>query len=120
VSTRGREKNGNDTIDPYPLIPGEARKILIVKKNIFEELRSRYDSFCRSFAKGTAPKIKPAQKASPKPKRLQDEQRRCSVYEPSNTAHINDYNWRRWVRVKEWFNEFSSEAEIFERTVLIK
>ncbi len=36
-------------------------------------------------------------------------------YEPTNAIYCNNSDWRRWVRVKEWFNEYSSDAKTFER-----
>jgi hypothetical protein len=43
-----------------------------------------------------------------------------SAYEPSNAIAVNECDYRRWCRVKEWFAEFGPEAEKFERTVLIQ
>jgi len=111
-------ESGNDTIDPYPLFPGEARKVLLIKKNIFEELADRYQAFRQSFAaQAIKTTIKSPRVKSELPK---SEARHCSSYEPSGKDYINDYNWRRWVRVKEWFHEFGTNAEKPERNILIQ
>jgi len=28
------------------------------------------------------------------------------IYEPTRAIACNDADWRRWVRVKEWFNDY--------------
>jgi hypothetical protein len=114
--------SGNDTIDPYPLFPGEARKILIIKKNIFEELRRLYKTFCRSLEPQTAKRPLPASRHA---KRHVEECRppvseHVRPYEPSNAIAINECNYRRWCRVNEWFAEFGPDAEKFKRAVFIQ
>lgn len=32
-------------------------------------------------------------------------------YEPTNAINLNTCDYRRWVRVKEWFNTFAQGAE---------
>ena len=109
---------GNDTIDPYPLFPEEVRKILLIKKNIFEELAARYRDFRASLARQAAQTpVKLTRTAVVPPK---SQTKRCSAYEPSGKDYINDYNWRRWVRVKEWFHEFGPNAQKPEKGVLIE
>ena len=114
---------GNDTIDPYPLFPKEAEKILIIKKDIFKEISSWYQLFRQSFENkqikvSERPKL--SKDYSSKDQIQRNTTRHFSRYEPSNKEYINDYNWRRWVRVKEWFHEFGPDAEKFERTILIQ
>ncbi|MBI3618133.1 MAG: hypothetical protein HY210_07965 [Candidatus Omnitrophica bacterium] len=114
---------GNDTIDPYPLIPGEAKKILIVKKDIFEELRRRYEIFCRGLAKRTAKRalnVKPRQKRPPQGYGSDVIREHFKAYEPSNAIAVNECDYRRWCRVNEWFAEFGPDAEKFERTILVQ
>jgi len=114
---------GNDTIDPYPLIPGEAKKILIVRKDIFQELQDRYKAFCRSLTP------RPAQRSSiveaPRRHFLRltaplSEKKHFRAYEPSSAVVVNECDYRRWCRVSEWFAEFGPDAEKFERTILIQ
>jgi hypothetical protein len=111
-------KPGNDTIDPYPLFPREARKILIVKNNIFKELAKRYQVFCRNTI--GHPVKTPTKSARVKIEPLKSKARHWSAYEPSGKEYINDYNWRRWVRVKEWFQEFGPNAQQPEKNILIQ
>ncbi len=114
---------GNDTIDPYPLIPGEAKKILIVRKDIFGELQDLYQAFYRGL------RARPARRSSPievpgrrflRPKVPLPEKTHFLAYEPSNAIAVNECEYRRWCRVNEWFAEFWPEAEKFERTALIQ
>ncbi len=115
------DRPGNDTIDPYPLIPGEAKKILIVKKDIFQELRERYKAFCRSLI------VQPVNRSSNRERNkrhfsarnpLKIRPRHLLAYQPSNAIATNECDYRRWCRVKEWFNQFGPEAEQFERQIL--
>jgi len=119
-STRSSENPGNDTIDPYPLFPGEARKILIVKKDIFEELQSRYRAFYKGVAKGPGKELhitrpKESVVVLPRPTRP-----RVLPYEPSPALSTYDCEYRRWCRVNEWFAEFRSDNQKFETAVLIQ
>ena len=116
-------KRGNDTIDPYPLIPGEAKKILIVRKDIFEELRDRYKTFCRGLTGRSirrSSNIKAPRGRFLRPKTLTPRKTRFLTYEPSSAIALNECDYRRWCRVNEWFAEFGPEAEKFERTMLIQ
>jgi hypothetical protein len=115
--------SGNDTIDPYPLIPGEAKKILIVKNDIFEELRDRYKSFCLGLAGRPAKRssiIRAPGRRFLRPQAPLPEKTHFLAYEPSNAIAVNECDYRRWCRVNEWFAEFGPEAEKFERTMLIQ
>lgn len=107
---------GNDTIDPYPLFCRGAKKILIVKADIFEELRRLYEVFRQGLADRSAkrtsdvgPKKAPLLKPIPSPQRKQ-----FLPYTPSNAVVVNECDYRRWCRVNEWFGEFGPEAEKFE------
>ena len=114
---------GNDTIDPYPLFPGEAKKILIVKQEIFEKLWKRYKTF-RDGQKGQPEKRSPLIEALNKPfssERLPAVHREHFLpYEPSNAIAVNECDYRRWCRVNEWFAEFGPDTEKNERTILIQ
>ncbi|MFA5346171.1 MAG: hypothetical protein WC315_07855, partial [Candidatus Omnitrophota bacterium] len=114
---------GNDTIDPYPLIPKEAAKILIVKKDIFEKLRNRYQAFYRSIAGRHVKKSLPVKAHNAyftKPDRTYTGNNNSSTYATSNAIAVNECDYRRWCRVKEWFAEFNPDAEKFKKTVFIQ
>jgi hypothetical protein len=39
-----------------------------------------------------------------------------AAYEPSKAIACNDADWRRWARVKEWFNDYPLAENInFEK-----
>jgi hypothetical protein len=106
--------HGNDTIDPYPLISKEAAKILIIKKDIFEKLRNRYQTFYRSIAGRYVKRYLPVKAHNAcfsKPKRTSTGNNRSSTYNPSNAIAVNECDYRRWCRVKEWFAEFNPDNE---------
>jgi len=113
---------GNDTIDPYPLIPGEAKKILIAKNDIFEEFRLRYKAFLKDL-KGRPAKrssnLGTIRRHSLRLKTPSAEKTHFLPYEPSPAIVVNECDYRRWCRVSEWFREFGPDAEKFERTVSI-
>lgn len=113
--------NGNDTIDPYPLVPVEAKKILIVKENRFKELQHLYKAFFQGL-RGRCAKRSPLRKAARqpfrKPKASRQGKRHFSVYEPSNAIAVNECDYRRWCRVTEWFYQFSQQALNFERNYI--
>lgn len=108
---------GNDTIDPYPLIPREAKKILIVKKDILKELQQLYKAFCRRLR--GRPAKRSSNTGSTRRQRLKSKEpspeRHFSAYEPSNAIAVNECDYRRWCRAKEWFYQFSQQAINFER-----
>ena len=113
---------GNDTIDPYPLIPGEARKILIVRIDIFQELQDRYQAFCLGLTGRPAKKssiIRVPERRVLRPQAPLPERIHFLAYEPSNAIAVNECDYRRWCRVNEWFAEFGPDAEKSERTILI-
>ena len=109
--------DGNDTIDPYPLIPTEAEKILCVTVNIFKVIEKDYRTFCqlgqpakRSF------NIRPNKTNSLKKQPLKPIKEHFLDYEPSNAIYTNTSEYRRWCRVKEWFNQFGPDANNLTRT----
>jgi len=110
---------GNDTIDPYPLIPGEAAKILCITPNTYAEIYRAFSSF-RSFIK------KPIVQRAVQFQRHQESKSRVleangpSDYEPTNAIYVNECDYRRWCRVNEWFAEFGPEAEKSQRALLIQ
>lgn len=49
----------------------------------------------------------PAQEIRPKPKAVAKNE--CqTAYEPTNAIRCNDADHRRWVRVKEWFDDYAA------------
>ena len=109
---------GNDTIDPYPLIPKEATKILCVTQQTFLWIEKSY----RMFRLG----IRPAKRSSnterlrrpfSAPGRPSPTKYRFLTYEPSNAIYTNSSDYRRWCRVTEWFNQFSPDSEKNERKI---
>ena len=114
---------GNDTIDPYPLIPVEAKKILIVRKDIFGELQVQYSAFfqaLRGRLHQRSSNIKAPRRHFSRPQAPLPEKTHFSTYQPSNAIAVNECDYRRWCRVNEWFAEFGPDAEKFERTILIQ
>ena len=122
----------NDTIDCYPLAKGKIRKILIVSGQKFKELQNDFQSFfkglrdrpaTRSSIPGTkngqilgAPRPSDSFRAKIDP--LPYKQSRD--YEPSNAIYCNTSDWRRWIRVKEWFSQYAQHDEqpIFQNVLL--
>ena len=114
MSTQGKSRIGNDTIDPYPLIAVEAKKILIIKRDIFEELRDRYKAFYRGL-RGRSVKrssnVEATRRPFLKPKMSLPKKNYFLAYEPSNAIAVNECDYRRWCRVNEWFAEFGNSKE---------
>ena len=106
---------GNDTIDPYPLIPREAKKILIVKQIIFEEISKRFKAFCqyvqdqpehlKSIVDPFKRKFSGQKKAPTTP--APNLNHKGTNYEPTNIIHLTYTEIRRWRRVNEWFNQYA-------------
>ena len=108
---------GNDTIDPYPLIPAELSKILCITHEAFTAISLNYQAFRESLKKSPVATII-KQQAKPTP--VLTEQKYQRDYEPSNAIYVNECNYRRWCRVSEWFNQFGPDAQKPERTLLIQ
>ena len=113
-----REHCGNDTIDPYPLIPGKAAKILCITPETFTKIGQAFKAF-RGFIK-TPPPRKVEARQFLKPKDVLVKAKRKKDYEPTNAIYVNECDYRRWCRVNEWFAEFGPDAEKSERPVLIR
>ncbi len=105
---------GNDTIDPYPLIPAEAAKILCITDETFKNIQQAYQSFCRGL-KGRSPKkplnLGPIKKSFLEQKQPNPKKKYFSTYEPSPAIYVNNCDYRRWCRVKEWFNQYGLDAK---------
>ena len=106
--------NGNDTIDPYPLIPAEATKILCITDETFKNIKKAYQSFCRSF-KSQSPKrllnSNPIKIKLLKQKQPSLKKKTFLNYEPSKAIYVNECDYRRWCRVSEWFNQYGPDSE---------
>ena len=109
--------NGNDTIDPYPLINGEVEKILVVSEKIFKEIQKDFGAFLRSIKGRPDPKsfnIRPARGRILEPKTTLetfrpklDQSKNIGHFEPSNTIFLQYSTIRRWRRVNEWFSQYA-------------
>jgi hypothetical protein len=99
-------------------MPGEAAKILCVTEAGFNNIKKIYRAFHQGL-KGRPKKQLPRQRALKrhflKPKQPA---RHFSDYEPSNAIYVNECDYRRWARVKEWFNQFGPDVEKNERKFL--
>ena len=94
---------GNDTIDPYPLIPAGLNKILCITHETFTAISLAYHAFRESIRTAAASKVA-APKQEPKP--ILQELQYQRNYEPSPAIQVNECDYRRWCRVKEWFNTY--------------
>ena len=95
--------DGNDTIDPYPLIPAGAEKVLCITQDTYTAINIAYQAFRESLKKPVA--IKPI-KQEHKQKIVLSEPKYQRDYEPSNAIQVNECDYRRWCRVSEWFNTY--------------
>jgi hypothetical protein len=99
---------GNDTIDRYPLCASGAVKILCVTPKVWGEIYKSVEVF-RRLIKGPAPRKVLEQAPRTKAKGVLKNE--ChAAYEPTQAICCNDADWRRWIRVKEWFNEYPTET----------
>ncbi len=97
--------SGNDTIDRYPLCASGALKILCTTPRVWAEIYKAFEDF-RKLIKGPAPRKVREQAPRTKSKGLAKKEGQ-TAYEPTNAIRCNDAEHRRWVRVKEWFNELT-------------
>ena len=70
---------------------------------VLGEIYKAFESF-RRFIKGPSPRkvLEPSPQTKTKGVAKNEYQ---ADYEPTNAIACNDADWRRWVRVKEWFND---------------
>ena len=105
---------GNDTIDPYPLIPAEAMKILCITDEAFKNIKEAYQAFCQGL-RGRLPKRSlnpsPIRESLLVQKQPVLKKKHFSDYEPSKAIYLNECDYRRWCRVSEWFNQYGSDSE---------
>lgn len=89
-------------------------KILCITDETFKNIQQAYQTFCRglrgrpikrSLNFGTIKKNFLEQK-QPNLKK-----KHFSGYEPSQAIYFNDCDYRRWCRVKEWFNQYGPDVK---------
>ena len=118
------KSNGNDTIDCYPPLTGEIKKILVVSEQKFQEIQKEFKAFFRGLRgrlkpnslnveapRGQIFKLKPSCEAFAPKFSLKDLTKNFRDYEPTKAIYFNSSDWRRWVRVKEWFSQYAQGAE---------
>ena len=117
-----RQKNGNDTIDPYPLQYGEKlTKILCIDKKLFEKLKTTLDEFgFRRKPASPKPIVSSWQKVSKKEPLggsrsndfKPDKYKPIRSFEPSNIYNTyNSFYWRL-RNLKAWFKEQESYEDL--------
>ena len=139
---------GNDTIDCYPLGKGEVKKILVVSEQKFKELQNEFKLFfkglkggseqlgcgseqlgCRNSQRSSPLEAKSEQilkppeplKGSASKFNSRDPTRRFRDYEPTPAISCNNSDWRRWIRVQEWFSQYAQGAaeQILQKEIFI-
>ena len=105
---------GNDTIDRYPLCASGAVKILCITPKVWGEIYKAFGAF-RRLIKGPTPRKVLEQAHRTKSKGIAKNEGQ-TAYEPTNAIRCNDADHRRWVRVKEWFNEYPSDTTATGKT----
>jgi len=107
-------EDGNDTIDPYPLISKEAKRILCITDSTFQKICAKFQAFCRGLAgrpKARSCHLEANKRHFSAPQQPDTDKRHFSDYEPTNAIYFNECDYRRWCRVSEWFKEFGPDAE---------
>ena len=79
-------------------------KILCITPKVWGEIHKAFEGF-RRLTKGPAPRKVLEQLPCTNVKNVA--KNGCQDYEPTNAIRCNDADHRRWVRVKEWFNELT-------------
>ena len=107
--------NGTDTIDRYPLCASEAVKILCITPKVWGEIYQNFEAFRRLFKQ---PAPREVLEQAPRTKSKGGAKNECqTAYEPTNAIRCNDAQHRRWIRVKEWFNEYPSDTDAPGKTI---
>ena len=127
--------NGNETIDCYPSFKEEIKKILVVSEQTFKKLQKEFRLFFQGLKSRLSQRssllrpnrrqiLRPQQppKASGQKIGLRTPLRGFRDYEPTNAIYCNNSDWRRWVRVKEWFSQYGPESDDqkFQKMILIQ
>jgi hypothetical protein len=81
---------------------------LCITSKVWGEIYQNFEAF-RKLIKGSAPRKVLEQAPRIKAKGVAKNEGQ-TAYEPTNAIRCNDSEHRRWVRVKEWFNEYPTET----------
>jgi len=77
---------------------------------VWGEIYKAFESF-RRLIKGPAPRKVLAQASRTKAKSISENE--ChAAYEPTNAIRCNDAEHRRWIRVREWYNDYVATENI--------
>jgi hypothetical protein len=118
-------RDGNDTIDSYPLEHcGEIQKILCVSEKTFKAILKDSEAFFKGISGHLSPRsfgIEPSRGQNPGLKvapetispKLEPTAHAEYVrhYEPSNTIYLQYSDIRRWRRVSEWYKQYAHGVE---------
>jgi len=102
-SRKYSRKYRNDTIDPYP---PRIVKILCITRREFKRLKLLVGVRRKKRSRGLAPWLKNKKKVSP---RRVTEKKQKPTYEPTNISQAYESQTWRWIRVKQWFNEYKDD-----------
>ena len=110
MSTHYFCKDGNDTIDRYPLCESGVLKILCITVPVWREICKAFEAFQRLINKSAI--RKPRRQSLRLEPVIKPKINLCqAAYEPTCAIVLNDAGWRRWVRVKEWFCDIDGSLE---------
>jgi hypothetical protein len=84
---------------------------LCITPAVGSEIYKAFESFRRLF-KQPAPRKEQAKSLRPKPALKLKRAVFQAAYEPTKAISCNDAEHRRWVRVKEWFNDHPAHENI--------
>ena len=120
MSNEDSTYGGNDTIDCYPSLERGIKKILVVSEEIFKKLQKDFRLFFkgirgqsgqRSFkleaAKGQNVQPKTPEQVFISKFAPREHAAHFQDYEPTNAIYCNTSSWRRWIRVREWFDQYA-------------
>ena len=93
----------NDTIHPHPPV---LRRILCITKKEYKRIKVLVGRSPKRKRKGLAPSLKNKKGTRSRPI-IQEAHK--AAYEPSNIAQAHDNQLRRWIRVKQWFNDYKDD-----------
>ena len=79
---------------------------MCITPKVWGEIYQAFEAF-RRLTKVPAPRKVLAQDSRPKSKAIAQNDRQ-TAYEPTNAIRCNDAEHRRWIRVKEWFDDYAA------------
>jgi len=88
---------------------------LCITSKVWREIYQNFEAF-RKLIKGPAPRKVLEQAPRTKAKGVAKNEYQAA-YEPTNAIRCNDAKGRRWIRVKEWFNEYPSDNDASGKTL---